>query len=266
MGEIALLEAGLDKYINLEEVGVFSSKSEVVEYLLLKYLAQSHHPIGSWVLKVMLELNDLEVSTATIGRILKNLDTKQYTELVDSQGRVITEKGIAYVNKLSERVEREYLQKKLIHASQPKNLDELLDLLRARKALECETARLAASRAASEDIASIEKAMLRHEDAVLNKNDPTATALDFHKKVAVASKNRFLIAALDILIYEEVKLESQFTELITRERGDEYAKQHRLIMEAIKQQRPKEASALMGIHLDTLIEAIQEQDERMSKR
>jgi len=237
----------------------FSSKAELVEYLLLRYLLNTNEPVGSWVLKVVLELRGVEVSTATIGRILKGLDSKKYTKLVGSQGRTITSKGASYFSKVSEKVHREQLQKRLMNAAQPHNLEELIDLLRARRALECETARLAALRADQNDIAALERSMDKHEECVIENNDPTSLALDFHSKVAQASKNRFLIAALDILIYEELKIEYQIAELLLRERGSEYAIQHRLIAEAIKKRDSVEASRQMGIHIDTLIKAIEEQ-------
>lgn len=244
-----------------EEVDLdfFPTREEAVQYLLLKHLLITDEPVGSWVLKVMLELKGIQVGTATVGRYLKNLDAKCYTKLINTQGRIITSKGAAHVRKKVEDVERKHLQKKLMGAAQPKNFEELLDLLRTRKVLECESTRLAALRATPFDIKGFELSMKKHEEAVLKKVDPTSTALDFHKKVTEASGNRFLIASLDILIYEELKLESQLTDLIIRERGEEYALQHSAIVNAIKNRNETEASYLMGIHIEELIKAVDEQ-------
>src|SRR5690606_5359745 len=101
-----------------------------------------------------------------------------------------------------------------------------------------------------------------HEEAVLKKMDPTSTALNFHRKITKASRNRFLIASLDILIYEELKLESQLTDLILRERGKEYALQHRAIVEAIKKKEEKEAACLISIHFDEKMNAVLEQSDK----
>ncbi|CAH0121557.1 hypothetical protein PAE9249_04088 [Paenibacillus sp. CECT 9249] len=245
----------------LDEESFFPSKSEYSEYLVLKYLKQTDEPVGSWVLKVMLGLKGVELSTATIGRLLKELDAKGFTKLVGAQGRVITSEGIHYAKFQSERIERERLQARLMMAAIPQSLDELIDLLHARKALECETARLAALRANKKDIEELEVSLKKHEEVVKGKIDPTDIALDFHIKVAKASYNRFLIASLDILIYEELKLESQIAQLITRERGEEYLLQHISIVDAIKQKNAQEAERLMGVHIETLIGAIKEQAE-----
>ncbi|WP_249864742.1 FCD domain-containing protein [Paenibacillus konkukensis] len=256
--DIKLVE-NVDK---LDEGSFFASRNEYSEYLVLKYLIQSDEPVGSWVLKVMLGLKGIELSTATIGRLLKELDSKGFTKLVDAQGRVITSEGIGYAKMQSERIERERLQARLMMAAIPQSLDELIDLLHARKALECETARLAALRANPKDIDELELSLKKHADVVKGKIDPTDIALDFHIKVAKASYNRFLIASLDILIYEELRLESQIARLITRERGEEYLLQHISIVESIKQNDPHEAERRMGVHIETLINAIKEQAER----
>ncbi|NEU32405.1 FCD domain-containing protein [bacterium LRH843] len=248
-----------DIFIEEFKLDCFTTREEAIQYLLLKHLLNTNEPVGSWVLRVMLELKGITVGTATVGRYLKNLDAKKHTKLVGTQGRVITSKGVTYVRNKIEEIEREQLQKKLMEAAQPQNFKELIDLLRTRKILECESARLAAVRANSSDIESFELSMRKHEESVLNKIDPTPTALNFHRKVTEASKNRFLIAALDILIYEELKIESQFTDLILRERGEEYALQHRAIVEAIKKGNENEASYLMELHMEELIKAVEEQ-------
>ncbi|MDQ0221404.1 FadR/GntR family transcriptional regulator [Peribacillus cavernae] len=244
--------------INLEEVDLFSSKTDIVNYLLLKYLLKTNEPVGSWVLKVMLELKNVTVSTTTIGRLLKTLDAKGYTELVGSRGRVITAQGANIVHELSERVRREQLQKKIMKAAQPQNLQELIDLMSARKVLECETARLAASRAITTNIKAMEHTVKRHEMCLGNCGDPTFPALDFHGKVAEASNNRFLIASLDILVNEELKLGSKIEE-IRKERSAEYALHHRLIAEAIKKGDVDEAENEMRTHMDAIIAALVEQ-------
>jgi GntR family transcriptional regulator, transcriptional repressor for pyruvate dehydrogenase complex len=239
------------------EVSQFFSKTETIDYLILKYLLKTNEPIGSWVLKSMLEVKNISFSTATIGRCLKSLDSKGYTDLIGSQGRVITERGADYLNELSEKLRREKLQKKMIKAAQPQNLQELLDLMGARKVIECETARLAASRANFENIKELERMVQMHEECLDNCSDPTAPALDFHGKVAEASNIRFLIASIDILMNEELKLESRFLE-ITRERALEYALHHRLIAEAIKRGDADEAENQMRIHMDAMIAALEE--------
>lgn len=242
-----------------EELSFFSSKSELIEYLLLKYLSSNRGPVGSWVLKVVLEMKDVAVSTATIGRVLKEMDDMGYTRLVGAQGRVITDKGASCIEEISSRLKRERLQKNLIDAAQPENLQELLDLLLARKALECETARLAALRADQASLEALKEHMECHERCVEQSGDPSRAALNFHATLAKASGNKFLIASLDILIYEEWKLELKINELVTRKRGAEYADHHRGIVEAIMRGDADEAERQMKKHMEDVIDDVNRQ-------
>lgn len=243
--------------MNLEEVDIFSSKAEIANYLILKYLLEKNEPVGSWVLKVMLELKNVIVSTATIGRFLKNLDAKGFTELVGAQGRVITSRGAVYITELVEKVGREQLQKRMMDAAHPKNYQEMLDLMRTRKLLECETARLAAIRANPSNLKAMDRTIARHEMCLENCSDPTVPALDFHEKVAEASNLRFLIASLNILVSGEIHLGSEFVKT-TRERSAEYALHHRLIAEAIKKGDADEAEHQMRVHMDAMISDLEE--------
>ncbi|WP_054637824.1 FadR/GntR family transcriptional regulator [Thalassobacillus sp. C254] len=231
----------------------FSSKTDILNYLLLKYLSKMQTPVGSWVLRDLLQKEGLNVSTATIGRALKNLDSQELTKLIEAQGRVITAEGIQYVKVFSEKIRIYNLQQNIMDAVQPKNIDELLDLMRVRKALECETARLAALRATDQNIEVLEKTVCIHEKCVETNDDPTKPALGFHGELAKSSNLRFLIASLDLLINDELWLEDRFIE-ITRERADEYTLHHRLIASAIRERDPDEANHQMGIHMDAIIE------------
>ncbi|RXJ01320.1 FCD domain-containing protein [Anaerobacillus alkaliphilus] len=243
----------------LEEYDFFSTKGELTEFLLLKKLSETNEPVGSWVLKTMLEVNGLEVSTATVGRILKTLDAKKYSKLVENQGRLLTAKGQTYISHLSDEVERMRLQQNLMEASKPGDFGELLDLIIARKTIECETVRLAALRATVDHIEDLYHSLEDHDHDVSCKKDPNPVACIFHEKIAEASQNRFLIATLNILIYEELKLESKISDLITREKGAEYVQHHRLIADAIRDRNADLAVRYMQEHMDAMLSAIEEQ-------
>jgi len=238
----------------------FSNKGEFAEYLLLSFLRNATEPVGSWVLKAMLDAKGVQVGTATIGRILKDSDNRGLTELVGLQGRIITDKGHTYINDLSKRLERERLQEKLMSAAKPQNLDQLLDLLRVRKALECESACLAAIRAEPVHIKMLESSMQKHEERLSRGEDPTETAFEFHRIIAVAAQNSFLMATLDVLYFEEIRLESRVANLIKKSKAPEYAPEHAHIYEAIVRQDPEEASRRMRLHMDSLIQSIEAQD------
>ena len=238
---------------------IFSTKGEITEYLLLMSLSGTSGPVGSWVLKMELEEAGLEVSIATIGRILKGLDGKKYSQLIENQGRILTEEGRSYIKRIFNDVERMRLQQSLMNASIPNDYKELLDLVHARKTIESETVRLAALRATDEQIKSLYHAIEMHGEDVTGNKDPTHVACEFHDRVAQASQNRFLIAALDILLFEELKLESKIGDLITREKGAEYGQHHQLIADAIKNRDSEAAVDYMNSHMEAIITAIEAQ-------
>jgi len=94
----------------LDIIDVFTTKSELATYLILKHLSETNVPVGSWILSDILKSRNLQVSIATIGRLLKNLDTEGYTSLAGTGGRIITPKGLEYLNMLSEKVKKRRTQ------------------------------------------------------------------------------------------------------------------------------------------------------------
>jgi len=249
----------------LDIIDVFTTKSELATYLILKHLSETNVPVGSWILSDILKSRNLQVSIATIGRLLKNLDTEGYTSLAGTGGRIITPKGLEYLNMLSEKVKNEELRRSLMNAFQPQNLQELLDLYRTRKLLECETARLAAMRASDADIEAMKRTIQNHVQCVDCEADPTAPALGFHGAVAAASNVRFLIAALDVLFNEEPKMQPRILEIV-KEKNRFYAEQHRLIADAIIKRDPVEAERQMRIHMESMIADLEAYIERVGMK
>ena len=110
----------------------------------------------------------------------------------------------------------------------------------------------------------LKKALDSHQACVDNNEDPTDTAFDFHEVISRICHNKFLYALLDMLFFEEKKMEARFETLVTRERGKHYAKEHWQIMEAINARDSWRAAQLMGKHIDVLRYAIEEDWERQT--
>ena len=62
-----------------------------------------------------------------------------------------------------------------------------------------------------------------------------------------------------MLIHEEKRIESVMESLVTRERGQAYAKEHAAIAEAIIAKDPVRAAKLMEQHIQVLSDAITNQ-------
>lgn len=245
----------------INERDFFDSKKEYTEYLIMKCLIDRKEPSGSWILKSMLQDMGVNIGTATIGRILKDLDSKEYTKPVSNKGRILTTKGSEYIEKKLIDLKRAHLNNNVMEAAQSNNLSELVDLLSTRAMLECEAAKQAALRASEEDIRLIEKALNDHQKCVAEKKDPTITSLEFHKVMAKASHNKLLTAILNLLIFEETKLESKIGKLVTRELGPQYVLEHEDIVKSVKNKDAKLAEKQMRQHMLNIINAIEKQKD-----
>lgn len=247
-----------DNEKKLMRTGLFSSRVEMLFYLLLHFIADKAEPVGAWGLREDLLDLGITCSTATIGRYLKEMDYKEYTIQQSNQGRILTPVGLAHLDSIEERLERVRMQDELSKAVKITEYGELVDLLYVRRALETEAARQAARNATAEDLVSLKRSVDAHKDIVRQNQDPTEPALDFHTVIADISHNKFISSILSMLIYEERKIESVMETLVTRERGRIYVKEHEEIAQAICSHDVEKAASLMHKHTDKLCKAVEE--------
>lgn len=243
----------------LYKTGVFKTETAVQNYIVMKILHEKGEPVGAWQLQEDLLKHGIKSSTASIGRLLRNLDYKGYTTRMSNKGRVLTTNGDAKLRGFEERIRQVRQRDNFQNSLQVNKYEELTDLLLARKAIETEAARQAALKATPEELEKLEKAVRVHKTTVDNNLDPTETALDFHAVVAEISHNKYLKTLLDMLVYEEKKIEAVFASLVTRERGHAYASEHQDIAYMIMNHEPDKAASLMEKHIQTLYDAICEQ-------
>lgn len=229
--------------------GVFKNRSDMIHYLLMRCIRDSGEAVGSWTLKAHLEAVGLDCSTATIGRHLKDMDSREFTVRQSNQGRLLTPLGDARLERYEESLTRAVFSDAVSDALRVNRFDELVDLLRTRQALETEVARQAAERHVEGDKELLQRALGVHQDCIDHNLDPTNPALDFHSAVVPLSHNKFMIAILDMLIHEEKRIELLFVDLVTRERGKAYVADHAVIADAILQRDGDRAADLMNRHM-----------------
>lgn len=245
----------------LLKTGVFKDQSEIIDYIILTTLKQKDEPLGCWALQTSLMDYKIEKSTASIGRQLQMLDTKAYTVRYKNKGRIITPAGNSWLKMMNERIKEVERKDKLSETIKVTELEELIDLLSARKILETEVTRTAAVKATDEDIKKINLALDEHKKCVEANNDPTDSAFSFHNAIAESCHNKFMKAMLDMLIREENRIEALVETLVTRERGNAYVKEHEAIAKAIEAKNARLAANLMEKHIEVLCDDIEEQIE-----
>ena len=115
-----------------------------IERIALDTLACADGPVGASRLVEELSQHDIDLSEATAGRFLRSLDRRGLTRPMGKRGRLLTEEGRTRLQQL------EILQRQgehsalLVGAAMPVDIDELIDLLYVRRAVEPEAARHAA--------------------------------------------------------------------------------------------------------------------------
>ena len=254
-----------DEKKRLMQTGVFRTQNDVVTYLLARMIGKSESPVGAWTLKEELEQSGINYGTATVGRYLKELDSRGMTEQRSNQGRILTEDGKKWLAKVSGNVARAQMHNESSKALRVNKYSDLVDLIQARKAIEVEAVRLAVANATAQEGEALKKSVLIHYRYVAENRDPTEPALDFHMVVADMSHNRFIKAMLDMLFFEERQIENNMEQLVTRERGDAYVVEHDDITNAIEARDEELAVQLMERHIDALLNAVREQIEKMAE-
>ena len=133
----------------------------------------------------------------------------------------------------------------------------LLEILDLRTILERHTAALAARNANEEDLAQIEEAFGRYEQALQEMDLEALTILDFefHKAVAVAAHHNVL--SVMIIIIEDLVKRTMRKFLLGTDmeaNKEEYRQVHQDIMEAIKAHSEERAGQAMEFHLRRALE------------
>lgn len=237
-------------------MGGRQSDPDAIELLVLEFLHRSDGPLGCGAVADYLRQQGYGVSEATAGRLLRELDARGYTARVGYRGRALTETGLARLSDLRQSQAISACSVDLLEALKPNGLEEVVDILVARRCLEREIARLSAERATDGDLAEIAVVLERYEQAS-SPQEAAEADLEFHSRLAAVAGNRVLKAALR-LVHREVEttpLPAAVFERIHRR----LAREHWDILEAIRSRDPDRAEAAMVHHIDGIIRDVREQ-------
>lgn len=235
-----------------------------VERIVLVTLADAPGPVGASRLAEELSRHDVDLSEATAGRFLRGLDRRGLTRPVGRLGRLLTEEGRSRLKQLEVLQRQGEHSAVLVGAATPNDVDELIDLLYARRAVEPEAARHAARRATDEERAAIRAVSDSHLHHVLGGTDHAEAALDFHRLVARASHNKMLTAVAQLTLDPSNDALTTLLDDISVKAGAHFtfAHEHRDIIDAIMDRDPDRAEEAMREHVDDLIRVVQRFRER----
>lgn len=227
------------------------TEKERQEYELLRILKEIDQPIGSTALSLALKGREIEVSAATVGRMLSDFDHKGLTLRQGYRGRMLTEDGETRLSDLQRRQDLQEFSSAFYDSVDAKGKDDLVDVLTARRGIEREIARLAALNATEEDIESIREAFHQQAENAASGRVSSETDVLFHRAIAAASKNKVLAAAYDF-IWQNGRF-SPIMEYVRTSVGGTIAIDHGKIAASIAARDPEEAEKNMMAHIDSLI-------------
>jgi len=224
------------------------------KYELLRILMESKESIGSSTLCQMLRHRNLNISSATVGRILNEFDFEGLTVRQGYKGRVLTDLGREHFLEYRRKMEFAEFSSKLYEAVNETDPASLINILIARRGIEREIAKLAAEQATAADIEEIRAAYQIHLGSVKSKKHGMITSENdvlFHRAIAKASKNIILASTYDF-IWQNGRL-SPIMEYVRISVGGAIAVDHGKILAAIEAKDPDLAQEMMMAHINSLI-------------
>lgn len=224
------------------------------ELAILEIIAESDEPVGSWHVVNRLEEEGISVSAATIGRMLNKLETQGYLQKHSIKGRTITPQGLEAIDHTYKTRKIEEHKRHLDELINSNVLHKFLQVLEARKAIERTTARLAAEHITDEELDKLSQIIERQQNDYNQQKSAAQDDIDFHRTIAVASRNEALYSLYMIL--SMMGQQSELFEQLRNRLHAPYMGSHRAIFEALKTRSPEQAEAAMAQHIDHLCEDV----------
>jgi GntR family L-lactate dehydrogenase operon transcriptional regulator len=225
---------------------VLPTRSEQ-EYQLLKFIDEHGQPVGSGSVAEFLRAMGFDLSEATAGRLLRELDLRGLSVRLGYRGRVLTDEGRAHLRDLAAERRRSGFGQEFLRVLRAPEVSDLVDVLVARRAIERETARLAALHADEATIAELYEIVRQHEQG----HQGPEHDVRFHRLIARASRNRVLSAAVD-LIHQDGLL-SPVLDYIRKWARSTIASDHRQIVESLARGSAEGAERAMVAHIENVI-------------
>lgn len=250
MGKVVLMQ----EMVVLERH--FSSRADLLDYLLMEIMLQYDQAVGSWTMKNELDDLGFDVATATIGRNLKQLDNRQFTARVSNKGRQLTREGRQEALNIRGRIQKSVLSENIVDSVEITRVQDLIEVLQTRLVIEREAARLAARNATDRDLQRMDLALEQHRTMLDEEMDDIHAGLDFHDILVKAAQNKFMSAVYRLLAFEEHQIEALYPSLGVRSHAKEYVEVHKNLRDAIASKDEEQAAKLMEDHLLEIIDVV----------
>ncbi|WP_182886858.1 MULTISPECIES: FCD domain-containing protein [unclassified Microbispora] len=225
------------------------------EERLLGIVWRADGPVGARLAGRQLRESGLEISEATVSRIFKRLDDFGLTMPSGRKGRTLTEHGRRCAEAMSARQRHE---EEFTRAFDIRTVEQLLDLLHARRGVEREIAGRAAAKATDDDVAGLEEILRRHEMSLDDDEHARQVGMNFHRTIARIAGSDLLGALAGAVLNESLLPLEKVLDVITGGHGtvSQSVPEHVEIVAAIRRRDPAAAEEAMARHLTRLIDEV----------
>ena len=226
-----------------------------VPMALLLVMAEAEGPLGAGAAREALLRDGVDISEATAGRLLRDLEREGLALKVGVQGRKLTEKGRETVAEICRRRTNEASAEALLEALRPTDKGELVDLVVARRALETETARLAALNGTEEELERLREIVAETRRLTSAGRSMAGSDGAFHAQIARMSHNSILEAALHLIWHNGQY--SPLLEAIRHKQGRTLGSDHERLFQAIASRDGERARLAMTEHLTNVLRDVE---------
>lgn len=228
-------------------------KLDEKDIAILECLEESGKSLGSWNLIDLLERRGIAVSSATIGRVLSRLESAGYVYKVGNLGRNISSEGVTALAESKSLMAMNEYKEELERVITEGTLENFIVVLQARRAVERETARLAALNITDAELNHLNDILLQQEQDRSAGKSVALLDIEFHKNIAHASRNRVLESMYHML-FTYGQQTALFEQIRQKRQG--VMTSHWGILEALRQHDQALAEEKMLLHIDNLIQDV----------
>ncbi|MER6721002.1 FCD domain-containing protein [Streptomyces halstedii] len=221
---------------------------------LLQLMSASSGPLGTRNAQRELAKRGRELSESSVSRLLREMDARGWTVPVGTKGRTLAGEGR---RRAAEAVLTHRASDSLQHAV--RDTKDLLDLLRARSAVESAVAGDAARAPEEGRLRGLRDLCDQHVRVVGSAPMIEQPGLRFHRAVVEMSSNRILKVAAEMMLAPHLdRVEAVLdTVLATRRDEENVVAEHQAVLDRIERRDPAGAEEAMREHFEAMIAAVE---------
>ena len=235
-----------------------------LECRVLTLLQEADAPLGASSIQHSLTKDGVRIGEATVGRLLRRFDERGFTTKHGKLGRTLTHAGKRNLQVLLRDLERRASGLEFLSALDTASPVMVLDALVGRRAIERETAALAALQASQSDVMALQRIQADHERSKVEGEKAVYENREFHLAIARIGGNRVLETALEILLNEFAM--SEHVVHVREVAGATFGIEHPRIIDAIAVRDPLRASTAMAEHINQIIRDVYRTYEHVFQR